>query len=148
VTKFLLIWALVCVIALFAATSHSDVGTASSPPSLPPSSDAVTEPIAGRAAVTVPGNESHGKDPFVPYGIGPGFPVRPGAAMPTKPFWSYADLKPEEQEVVDRGRDTAQWVATHNAFAQGAAELAQRAGANAAASQLGVESLASTGVVQ
>jgi hypothetical protein len=142
--SWLRIWGFVGAL-LVTATSWSDT---SPTPTLPPTTSAVTEPITGTPAQSIPGNEVPPKDPFSPYGTGPGIPLPNGPqTMPSKPFWSNSDLNAAEQAVAQRGVDTSAWAPTHNAFASAARELAQVAAANAAANDLGVESLASTGVV-
>src|ERR1700691_4053904 len=67
--------------ALFlgAATSHSDVAPSSAPtprPTLPPSTDAVAEPITGTAEMPAPGAEMQRHDPFTPYDVGPTVPTK------------------------------------------------------------------------
>jgi hypothetical protein len=87
--------------------------------------------------VSAPGTETPVRDPFVPYDIGP-----PGTKA-----WAYTDLSPAEKTDVDRGRDVTGWERVHNAYASAAAEHAHQAASDAAAHQLGVDNLASTGVV-
>jgi hypothetical protein len=120
----------------FATTSRSDV-VATRPPGLPRSPIAETatpEPIDDTAAATAPGSETPSHDPFTPHDTGPG-------------SWSLRDLSPEERAVGERGRDVNGWHSTHDAFATAAAERAHRAAADSAAAQLGVDNLATTGVV-
>jgi hypothetical protein len=87
--------------------------------------------------VSAAGNETPARDPFAPYDIGP---------SGTK-AWAYADLSPAERVDIDRGRDVTGWDQVHNAYASAAAERAHQAAGDAAAHQLGVDNLASTGVV-
>jgi len=122
------------VTAFAASTSWSDVSTSNQPAS--------PEPVTDTPSKSTQGDESPSRDPFQPYGIGSG----PDAKTP-KPFWSYGDLTPAEQAVVDKGRDSARWPAIHDAYNTGVAELAQRAASAAAVSRLGVSDLALTGVV-
>jgi hypothetical protein len=90
-----------------------------------------------------PGSETTPKDPFALYDIGPG----PDAKTP-KPFWSYDDLSPAEKAVAEKSKNDAKnWPAIHDAYNTAVAEQAQRAAATSAASQLGVNDLALTGVV-
>jgi len=76
------------------------------------------------------------KDPFAPYDIGD-----PLSAIP------YEALAPEEQAVVDRGRNADGWRQVHDAYGAATAERARQARAEAAAHQLGVTGLATEGVV-
>jgi hypothetical protein len=110
--------------------------------SIEPSPPAAEEPISGSAAVTVPGNESPPRDPFTPYSTGPG----PTKNTP-KPTWSYEDLTDAEKLVADKGRDTTGWDKVHDAYRRASAELAQRATREAAEHRLGIDGLATTGVV-
>jgi hypothetical protein len=125
-------------VLLVAATSRSDVAApAATPIPALPSGMAAAEPISGTAAVSAPGDETPTRDPFTPYNIGP-----PGTKA-----WAYADLSPSEKAEVDRGRDTTGWDQVHSAYAMAVAERAHQATGDAAAHQLGVDNLASTGVV-
>ena len=133
-------WSVMVMVLLGAATSRSDVA-----PSLP--AGAASEPITGEPLNSAPTGQPPPKDPFSPYGIGPGIPPKPDGAMPSKPSWSYDDLTAPEKAVVDRGRDTSAWPAIHAGFVQGVADLASKAAGNAAAHQLGLDSIASIGVV-
>ena len=143
--RSLLFWALMCAVLLVAATSRSDVATSSTQatvPSLPAPTEAVAEPTIDSPAVSEPGSETPPRDPFSPYDIGPAPDDKS-----RKPFWSYQDLNAEEKRVADRGRDVTGWDATHDAFSKAVALRAHQAAADSAAHQLGVDSLASTGVV-
>ena len=143
-----LFWALMCSVLLVAASSRSDVAGTTSTPILaeaPVTTDAVAEPTTGQPSAPATGDETLPKDPFSPYGVLP--PPDPKAAAPSNPIWRYTDLSLAEKEVADRGRDVTGWDATHNAFAAAVALRAHDAAATSAASQLGVEDLATTGVV-
>jgi hypothetical protein len=131
-------WALMCSVLLVAATSRSDVAQTTTTPSLtaePVSADAVAEPITGEASAPATGDEQSPKDPFGPYGVG------------DSPTWSYAQLSAADKAVADKGRDVTGWAATNQAFAAASTLRAKDAASTAAASQLGVEDLATTGVV-
>jgi hypothetical protein len=136
--RSLLFAVLLGAVLLIAATSRSDVAApvATPTPTLP-SSTAAQEPISGTAAVSAPGDETSARDPFTPYDIGP-----PGTKA-----WAYADLSASEKAQVDRGRDTTGWDQVHKAYGAAVAERAHQAAGDAAAHQLGVDNLASTGVV-
>lgn len=108
----------------------------------PAANTAAMEPTTGTPVQPAPGSETVRKDPFVPFDVGP----TPTDKSP-KPLWAYDDLSPSERAVVDRRRDTAQWVPTHNAFATAVADRARVAAAASAQSQLGVESLGELGVI-
>jgi hypothetical protein len=123
---------------LTAAAADSDV--TSSDATVETSADAVgpstPEPVTGTPVQPAPGSETIQKNPFEPYGIGP-----PEEAVP------YSALSPAEQAVVDRGRDASAYVPVHDAFAEAVRERSKQARAEAAAHELGVDSLATIGVV-
>jgi hypothetical protein len=97
---------------------------------------ATTEQITDTPAVSAPGWESPARDPFSPYDIGPGT------------HWSYNDLTAAERARIDAGRAATGWDKINNAYASASAQLAQRAGAQSAANQLGVtDNLSTLGVV-
>jgi hypothetical protein len=129
-------------VLLVAAIARGDIGTRTSPAPGATSDTAAAEPIRRTAAVSAPGDESPLRDPFTPYTVvNPRDPAR-------KPVWSYADLRPDEQAVIDRGRDTTKWAVTHAAFTATTAELAVRAQTAAASARLGAAGdLSMTGVV-
>jgi hypothetical protein len=135
--------AVIAALVFLAATSRSDVTPAvPTLPSDPTPTVASPEPISGTAVAPAPGSETPPRDPFSPYAIGPA----PNDTS-RKPFWNRADLSADEQAVVDQGVDTTAWNGVHDAFNQAVRERSQQAGADSAAAQLGVDSLAGTGVV-
>ena len=125
---------LICCLAGFAIAWATSSTSSSDPPPDPP--PATSPGITGQPSVPNPGDESVFKDPFVPYGIGDD----PLAG------WTYSSLTSEEKVVADRGRNTTGAQAIHDAYGGAGEELAIRAAAEAAATQLGVE-LGSIGVV-
>ena len=128
---------LVVVLVVRVATSHSDV---TPPPSLP--SPAPAEPITGTPIAGDVPSQGPAHTPFTPYPIGPA----PGDTSP-KPFWLYDDLSPSEKAVIDKARDVTGWQATNDIITSAAAEHAHQAAADAAAHQLGVDNLGTTGVI-
>jgi len=122
----------VAILLLLVVAAGSDVQSA---PTLPPT-EATPEPITGVAETSPPSGEPPPFDPFKPYAIG-----GPEAA------WKLSDLTTAEQTVAQRGLTTTGWSATHNAFASAVVQRAQHAAASAAAAQLGVDNLGTTGVV-
>lgn len=92
--------------------------------------------ITGTPIEPAPGNETVQKDPFKPYDIGD-----PASAIP------YEALSPEDKAVVDRGRDVTGWREIHAAYATALAERSKQARAEAAVHQLGIDEIATTGVV-
>ena len=125
--------ALVGGILLLTAALYRDVA-ASPPPSLPPSAQA--EPITGTPAVSAPGGATRRHDPFKPYDTGP-----PGST------WTYKQLPPAQRAYVDQAGQHGPTQHTLDGFAHAAAERAHEAAGEAAAHELGVEDLASLGVV-
>ena len=131
----------VCLLGLFflSTATRSDAGgpdgAATNVPSLP--SSAADEPITGTPAVSARGSETPRHGPFTPYDIGP-----PGTKA-----WSYQDLGPDEKAYADHVRQTPMAASSADGFAAAAKERAQHAAGAAAAHQLGVDSLATTGVV-
>lgn len=109
----------------------SDFVESTQDPALPDS-----EPITGTSVEAALGSETPPKDPFAPYDIGD-----PLSAIP------YETLTPEDQAVVDRGRNAGSWRQVHDAYGTAIAERANQARAEAAAHQLGVTDLATEGVV-
>jgi len=95
-----------------------------------------SEPITGTPLDPAPGSETPQKDPFKPYDIGD-----PASAIP------YEALNAEEKAVVDRGRDISGWQQIHDVYGKAVAERAVQARAEAAVHQLGVDELATQGVV-
>ena len=143
--KSLLFFVAMLGILMIATTSRSDVATDLSttpPPPIGTGVEAAPEPITGTAITPAPGSQIAPKDPFQPYSIGPAT----GDKSP-KPFWSYEDLTAAEKVVADKGRDTSAWPAIHSAYNTAVAEAAQKAAASSSAAQLGVDNLATTGVV-
>src|SRR4051812_5128843 len=96
--------------------------------------DTQTQPVEPTGSGQVPPPEPKGHEPFTPYDTGP-----PEAQIP------YEDLSPEERAQVDEGRDTSAWAAVNDAYAAAAAEMSNRATAERATHQLGVEDLGATG---
>jgi hypothetical protein len=92
--------------------------------------------ITGTPVEPAPGHETPQKDPFEPYDIGD-----PASAIP------YEALSPAEQAVVDRGRDASGWRQIHDAYAAAIGQRAKQARAEAAVHQLGLDELATKGVV-
>lgn len=132
--------AVMCGAILFAATWRSDVAADvdAVDDSLTDVVDTVSipEPTTEQPVHPQPVSETESKDPFAPYGIGP-----PEHAIP------YEALSPDEQVVVDRGRNTENWAGVHRGYATAVRALSKRARAEAAAHQLGVDGLAQQGVV-
>jgi len=131
----LLLGAVMCAILLVAATTRSDVA---------PSGDvavddtaSLPEPIGETAVLPAAGVETLQKDPFAPYNIGP-----------PESVWPYEAMTPEEQAVIDRGRDTGSWQQTHDDYATAVRDRSHAARAEAAQHLLGIEgSLGATGVI-
>jgi hypothetical protein len=96
----------------------------------------IAEFITGTPVQPAPGHETPQKDPFEPYDIGD-----PASAIP------YEALSPAEQAVVDRGRDVSGWREIHAAYAASVGQRAKQARAEAAVHQLGIDELATKGVV-
>ena len=124
------------VVLSLTGSSHGDVASTQTAPTLP-AGDAVAEPITGTPVTPNPGDESVQKDPFALYDVGP-----PGTKT-----WSYNDLTATEKAWADKNADTTGWDQIHSAYASAVQEQAQQAAAASAASQLGVDTLAGTGVV-
>lgn len=121
---------------LFAATSRSDVAAQTVADEEEPPTASVDEPVTETPVQPAPGFETHAKDPFAPYGIGP-----IEEAVP------YEALSPEEQAVADRGFDVANWSGVHSGFGAAVAERSKRARAESAQHQLGIDALDTVGVV-
>jgi hypothetical protein len=117
--------------ATLAAIATSRRGTAD-----PASPAAAGEAITGAPAVSATGSATPRHDPFTGYDVGP-----PEAITP------YDGLPAGERAVVDRGRDTTRWKPTHDGFAAASADRAHAAVGDAAQLQLGIDQLATTGVV-
>jgi hypothetical protein len=132
--RTLLFGAVMCAILLVAATTRSDVASSADVPV--DETAPLPEPTTGAVDPT-PTTDPPPKDPFAPFDIGP-----------PESIWPYELLTPEEQAVVDRGRDTTAWKQTHDAYAAGVSLLSQRARAEAAQHLLGVDTgVQNTGVV-
>jgi hypothetical protein len=109
---------------------------------------ATTSAAAGATAaeptITAPttptrGNETPMRDPFAPFDNGP-----------VEGRWDYAMLRLTEQQDIDRERTNnarANWTSTHDGFRSALAEQAKAAASTAAARQLGIDNLATLGVV-
>ena len=123
---------LICFAFVIAAASSS---SRSQPADDPPVA-APAEPITGPAVMPAPGDETGPRDTFTPYGTGN-----------LEANWKYEDLTTDEKVVADKGRDVANWKGIHDAYRQAAIERAAQAVADAAAHQLGVDDLGTTGVV-
>jgi hypothetical protein len=79
------------------------------------------------------------RDPFAPFDNGP-----------VEGRWDYAMLRLTEQQDIDRERTNnarANWTSTHDGFRSALAEQAKAAASTAAARQLGIDNLATLGVV-
>jgi hypothetical protein len=120
---------------LFALTYSGDVA-ADVDADPPTTTTSVAEPITETAVTPVPSADTVIKDPLAPYGIGP--------VEEAVPFEA---LSPEQQDAADRAFDTATSAATHDAFAAAVIERSQRARAESAQHQLGIDSLDTLGVV-
>lgn len=130
----IVIGALLLVVGI--ARSHGDAVV---PPPLPA---ATPEQITGSPVTPAHSSEPPIHEPFTPYPIG----QAPTEGTP-KPYWTYDDLPPDTKAVIDLGRDVTGREEIHNAYAAAAADLAQRAAGEAAQHQLGVDNLATTGVI-
>lgn len=108
---------LMAAVLLFAAAARSDVGAGSDSPG------------AGSPPTVVPA------------AIGP---TDPG---PASALWHYADLSPAERAYVDRNADTTGWDQVTAAFGAAVAEQGRAAAARDEANQLGVDDLATEGVL-
>ncbi|HEY4056815.1 MAG TPA: hypothetical protein VGM39_09405 [Kofleriaceae bacterium] len=122
--------------AVLAASAQSDSD-------VPPSSSGDTE---ARVKASVPPPEpvtmpptADATTPYDPFK--PADPGRPEAA------WSYDDLSPAEQAVVDRGFDTSNWAKAQQALASAGRSALPALMAQRAQLMLGVQDLATTGVV-
>ena len=105
-------------------------------PDLPavPAPTFTDEPITEAPATPNPGDETVVKDPFAPYGIGP-----PEHAIQRE------QLRPEERAALDRAHN--QTAATLEQYRQAVLQRSAAVGAEVAAHQLGVDHLATIGVV-
>jgi hypothetical protein len=108
---------LMAAVLLFAAAARSDVGAGSDSP---PAADPPT---------------------VVPMAIGP---TDPG---PASALWHHGDLSPAEQAYVDRNANASGWDQVNAAFGAAVAEQARAAAARDEANQLGVDDLATEGVL-
>src|SRR5438093_991783 len=111
---------LVCLfgVLVLAATARSDVATDPTDAAAAPS---VSEPITGTSVQPATGDATTQRDPF-------NEPFDHGGADAE---WPYSGLTPEEQAVVDRGKDTTGWQEVHDAYASAVREQSQRARAEA-----------------
>lgn len=109
---------LMSAVLLFAAAARSDVGVGSDQP---------------------PANDS--PPTVVPAAIGQ---TDPG---PASALWHYSDLSPAEKAYVDRNADTTGWDRVTAAFGSAVAEQGRAAAARDEANQLGVDDLATEGVL-
>ena len=124
----------VVVVGLITGTFVASYGDSPFTPSHLVGARTLPEPTMEPPTTPKVGDEQPPRDPFTPYSIGP-----------TK-GWSYDDLTPAEQAVVDRGIATNS-EAVHAAFDAATIQQAQVAATEAAAISLGVSDLWSIGVV-
>lgn len=141
--RSLLFAALIFAVIFAAASLESDVAADTSSPE---PTVATPEPITGTAVQPAPGSETYVRPPFTPYDVGPPRNDEFTDNSP-KPLWAYEDLTPDEQAVADRGRDATRWQPVNDAYARASAEMARKAAAASAQSQLGAENLGAIGVV-
>ncbi|MBA3398225.1 MAG: hypothetical protein H0T89_36705 [Deltaproteobacteria bacterium] len=120
----------VAVIFATVVTSRSDATV--SPPTYPVG----PEPITGKAAVPRPGSETPQRDPFSPYDPGP-----------PEALWGSEQLGAAEKAVLDHGRDVSGWSSVHDGFRNAVLEQQPAFAAGAATSQLGIDDLATLGVL-
>ncbi len=128
--RFVVLLIGVVLAIVVATTSSPGDGEAVEPVS------ATDEPVIGTPIEPLPGSDVPQHQPFTPYDHG-----GPRAA------WSYEQLTPEEKLTADRGLNEDQ-TQIQNGYAAASAALAERATAERAALQLGVdEPLDTTGVI-
>lgn len=129
--KSILSVALMSFVLLVAATSRSDsAATTGLPdPTLP-------EPTLEAPVMPTSGSANAQRDPFKSFDIG-------GAAA----AWTYEELKPEEQDIADRGTEVTGWNTIHNRYASAVREQGLKGRARAAARHLGMDDLSHAGVV-
>jgi len=98
---------------------------------------------AARSDVSSTDSQTAPSDPptVIPASIGQ---TDPG---PASALWHYQDLSPGEQAYVDRNANAAGWDQIDAAFGAAVAEQGRAAAARDEANQLGVDDLASEGVV-
>ncbi|HEU0035109.1 MAG TPA: hypothetical protein VFQ53_30995 [Kofleriaceae bacterium] len=123
---------LCCLAAVSILASSASSGQPADEPS---AVDSTAEPITGQAVQPNPGSERPMKDPFVPYDPGP-----------PEALWKYEDLTPGERAVVDRGR-AEDFTSVHAGYASAIQIRSAQAASDAAALQLGISDLSTTGVV-
>jgi hypothetical protein len=127
-----------CAALIAAATLKADVSSdfeeSTEDPPMPAS-----EPILGTAVEAAVGDEPPQlpKDPFTPYDVGD-----PASII------SLDELTPAEQEVVQRGRNVDSWRGIHDSYGAAVALRSKQARARAAQHQLGIDNLATQGVVE
>lgn len=111
------------IAAIVLATVSISRGDGEAQPESPtPVDDTAEQPV-----LPLKGFEQPGRDPFVPYDVGD-----PDAT------WKYEDLTDDERAVADRGLDEDQ-TPIQDGYASAAMELGNRAKAESAAIQLGVD---------
>ena len=114
------------------ATSRSDTGDESGSAS----ANVGSEPITSSPSTPVPGSEVPSHDPFLPFATGQ--ESLPGS------LWSYSSLTPVERSILNHGL-AEDYTAINNAYAGAAKARAGQAQAEAAAIQLGIDHLDTTG---
>ena len=120
------------VVGTLVLSSHGEVPPTQWQSTFPPT---LPEPTTEPPTTPNPGDEQPPRDPFTPYSIG------------NVDGWSYAELTPAEQAVVDRGADTTSWQPVHAAFNAATISRAHAVLSEAAGVELGVPDLAAIGVV-
>lgn len=131
---------------LLAATSRSDVAL--------DAANTTAQHSGGDGTGTGPNAHGHrhgaAGDPPATAPTAPVTNMPPTQSDPGSPAaqWSYEQLSAGEQAYVDRAASNASSDQTHSAFARAVGEQATVAAASAAANELGVDNLASQGVVQ
>ena len=126
------------LIVLFLVTRGASAEVAT-PDSSAVTPAAIGEPTTAGPSTPLRGNETPMRDPFAPADSGP-----------PEGRWEYATSPANQRAEMDQERAANQrvnWAATHNEYANALSEQAKQAAATAAAQQLGVENLATLGVV-
>jgi hypothetical protein len=94
------------------------------------------ESVTDEPSTPLPGPEQARREPFVSYDPGP-----------AEALWKYEQLTPGEKAVADRGRLQPGWTAIHDVYRSAVIQRSTQAAASAAQHQLGIDNLASIGVV-